>query len=1220
MTCTPQPVPRVTLGIATYNRDTYLAEAVASCLAQDYDSLEVLVVLDGTTNPAVEEVLARFDDPRLRVVRHAENRGISAAYDTLVSAGRGELIAMLGDDDVCLPRRIRRQVEIFDRYPDTGVVHGDALIIDGEGQTVGSWTSTDMSRSALLHCFVRRHDYIVDPTRMVHRRVYEQVGGYDPRFKVAQDFEFWLRVGKTFRFRHCPGAPLIKLRRHGENGSDESQREAEVAEVELALEEALERYSLRTLVPEVDWAVLHPADAERAALLALADQLAHRELPVPGLASRVQARARAIARPKSRPRNGRRLLMTMFGYNDSGGGTILPRLISKELVRRGWDVTVFAAAVAPLPQAGPYAVSESEQDGVRLVMVHNRSHGLFDLGNPLRELDDPLIRQAFEHELERSSPDVVHFHNLHNLGASLLDVAASHGIPSYFTTHQYWSLCPRGYLLDGDGRMCAGPGDGARCAQCVLSSDVSGHRRRLAEIRAGIERGTRAVLAISESVRATLLAAGYPPELVDVVRQSMPHSQEIWNEVGARRARGRGSDALTVAFLGNALAQKGPHLLVEAAQRVRNPVRVRIHGEVPPSVAAALTRIDRRGVVELCGGYSPSEIGVLLQGSDVAALPSIWWDCANLAAEECHAAGLPLLVPRLGGLAETVRDGIDGLHFDGLSAADLAQKVDRISDEPGLLERLQAGIEPPRSFAAHVDELEAYYDGERPGRHAGATPLAIRWQGDHGQPTSLSIINDHVAARLDGPVQRVGINGTSADPPLPHAAAVEVRHQWPPDLSPARSGSLALIQPWEFGAIPSEWVGPLRANVDELWVPSEYVRGMYLAAGLEPERVVVIPNGVDLDRFSPADANPAQDRPTRFVFVGGLVGRKGPDLLFDAFTTAFADRDDVTLVVKDFGADGIYREGDRARFQEHAAAGRLPRIELIDATLSENEIVELYRSCDVLVAPYRGEGFCMPALEAMACGLPVITTAGGPTDEFVPAAAGWRIASQRREFPGERVSTLATHGRPWMLEPSLEDLVRCLREADEAGREGRCARGAVGRAAAHALSWDSVAARYQERIATLAGTSAARPVTPHPLEGEYAVRLLATPAWRGEDRLADLLGDWSRLTDRSTSACLYLLADPAVDGSPDELEAHVVMAAASAGADLESCADIDIVMEPARPGRDEAVHAAADVYLPLHPACAGHKRIARRAGSAVASPCELARVIAAAQSPIGAVS
>src|SRR6202021_3174969 len=77
--------PRVTLGIATFNRDTYLAEAISSSLEQDYEDFEVLVVDDGSTNPLIAEVLAGFDDGRLRGGRHAEHRGIPAAYNTMIS-------------------------------------------------------------------------------------------------------------------------------------------------------------------------------------------------------------------------------------------------------------------------------------------------------------------------------------------------------------------------------------------------------------------------------------------------------------------------------------------------------------------------------------------------------------------------------------------------------------------------------------------------------------------------------------------------------------------------------------------------------------------------------------------------------------------------------------------------------------------------------------------------------------------------------------------------------------------------------------------------------------------------------------------------------------------------------------------------------------------------------------------------------------------------------
>ena len=1205
--------PRVTLGIATFNRDTYLAQAIASSLEQDYEDFELVVVDDGSSNPAIAEVLGGFDDARVRVVRHPQNRGIAEAYNTMVREGHGELIAMLGDDDVCLPGRLSREVAIFDAYPDTGVVHGDALVIDASGAVTGRWDSRDFTPGALVQAFFRSHNHLVDPTRMVHRRVYEAVGGYDASFRIAQDMHFWLRAAREFRFRHCAGGPLIGFRRHGENTSDESARALEIENVERILEEAMERIPLRELAPELDWAVLDRRDAERQALERLADALDRRALPLPGLAARVRERAASMPRAAPRrARNGKRLMMTAFGWNDSGGGTTVPRLAAKELARRGWEVTVFHAATRASESGTPYEVVESEEDGVRLLAVHNRAHGLWDLGHPLRELDDPPITAAFAAALERFRPDAVHFHNLHNLGAALIDQAAARGLRSLFSTHNYWLICPRAYLMTGTGQMCAGPGDGARCASCVHSPEPEAHRVRLEGIRARVSRGVSACLTVSEAVRRTLIAAGYPAEMLDVVRQGMPHDGEIWERLGRTRARGRAGEQLTVGFLGSAYPHKGPQLLVAAAQRTNARLRVQVHGEVPEAFAAQLEAADERGVLELCGAFQPSEIERVLAGVDVAALPSLWWDCAPLAAAECLAARVPVLAPRLGGLAEAVHDGVNGLLFDALDAADLARCLDRVAHEQGLLERLQAGIEPPRAFADYVDDLEACYAGRRPGAVDGQArggDVAVRWQGDHGLSTSLSIVNAHVIESVPARVQRVTRAGESLDGPLVHAADVEVRHQWPPDLEEPASGRLALIQPWEFGAIPRDWVAPVNDHVDELWVPSEMVRAMYVGGGVDGERVVVIPNGVDLERFSPAaergelpgsahDELRSGERPTipdgatRFLFVGGLIWRKGPDVLLAAWRKAFAGREDVVLIVKDVGVTGVYREGRREEIAAHAASGSLPRIVLLQDELSEDEIVRLYRACDVLVHPYRGEGFAMPVLEAMACGLPAIVTAGGPTDEFCPPQAGWRIRATRADFPGERVDSFDTVGRPWVLEPDVGHLAELLLDAAGDSRE-RATRGAAARKAAESYGWDEVAARYGERIDALAGKPRIAPVMPREFEEDAAVRVLATPAWRGEDRLGELLAQWASAGERTDGACLYLLADPRVDGSPEELEARVL----ATGVDLEGAGDITVLLAGA--DEDLALHAGVDAYVPLHEACAGHERMARAAGSAI---------------------
>jgi hypothetical protein len=96
-----------------------------------------------------------------------------------------------------------------------------------------------------------------------------------------------------------------------------------------------------------------------------------------------------------------------------------------------------------------------------------------------------------------------------------------------------------------------------------------------------------------------------------------------------------------------------------------------------------------------------------------------------------------------------------------------------------------------------------------------------------------------------------------------------------------------------------------------------------------------------------------------------------------------------------------------------------------------------------------------------------------------------------------------------------------------------------------------------------------------------------------------LLAQWCAATTSATSACLYLLADPAVDGAPAAIEQRVLAACKASGADLDAAADVTVLLEPATAERDARLHAAMDAYVPLHPACAGHERLARATGSSV---------------------
>jgi len=281
---------------------------------------------------------------------------------------------------------------------------------------------------------------------------------------------------------------------------------------------------------------------------------------------------------------------------------------------------------------------------------------------------------------------------------------------------------------------------------------------------------------------------------------------------------------------------------------------------------------------------------------------------------------------------------------------------------------------------------------------------------------------------------------TSEPEPI-SAPVVWVRHQWPPFGERPQGATWIIMQPWEMSLLPVEFV-EIFNRADEVWTPSTFCRRVFIDSGVDPEKVQVIPNGVNPSVFTPAGDIPALPTTKRFKFlyVGGTTYRKGFDLLLDAYVRAFTADDDVCLVVKDCGTRTYYR-GQTAEEQIASIRSRpnAPEILYTDADLSDEQMAQLYRACDVFVAPYRGEGFCMPALEAMACGIPVVVTEGGGTDDFVDESVGWLLPAEQRllgsvvegmQFPGE-VSILETD-----VDVLVETLRYCVAQPQECRHKG----------------------------------------------------------------------------------------------------------------------------------------------------------------------------------------
>ncbi len=218
--------------------------------------------------------------------------------------------------------------------------------------------------------------------------------------------------------------------------------------------------------------------------------------------------------------------------------------------------------------------------------------------------------------------------------------------------------------------------------------------------------------------------------------------------------------------------------------------------------------------------------------------------------------------------------------------------------------------------------------------------------------------------------------------------AVILTHSWPPCFEVNRFGDIkkSIILPWEYQRIPKQWVKPLNDIFDKIFVPTHFVRKALIKSGVSGELISVIPNGINHEIFN---SKPVKNQITRsskkikFLFVGGTIWRKGIDILLEAYLKAFDKKDDVALIIKDFGSDSFYQgQNHRERILSLIRSGGIPEIIYIDKYLNEVELSDLYKESSCLILPYRGEGFGLPVLEAVACGTPVIVPRGGATDDF----------------------------------------------------------------------------------------------------------------------------------------------------------------------------------------------------------------------------------------------
>lgn len=228
--------PHISVIMAVYNTEPYLEKTIRSVLAQTYEDFEFLIHDDGSSDGS-REILYRMakQDPRLDV-SSGENVGAAVARNVLIARARGNLLAIMDADDICAPTRFAEQVAWLDAHPDTVALGTWAIKIDADGRPI-SRLKPPLDHARIDANNMSGRTSLVHPSVMLRRTAVERVGGYDRRFRYAQDKELWLRLAETGGLANLPSY-LLWYREHASSIStskhEEQERLSRLASAEAA--------------------------------------------------------------------------------------------------------------------------------------------------------------------------------------------------------------------------------------------------------------------------------------------------------------------------------------------------------------------------------------------------------------------------------------------------------------------------------------------------------------------------------------------------------------------------------------------------------------------------------------------------------------------------------------------------------------------------------------------------------------------------------------------------------------------------------------------------------------------------------------------------------------------------------------------------------------------------------------------------------------------------
>lgn len=191
--------PAISVLLSVYNAEKYVAIAIESILNQTFADFE-LVVIDDCSSDSSWEIVQNYtrQDKRIVALKNEVNLGGCKTLIKGLTLCKGKYYARLDNDDWSYPDRLEKQFNFMESHPEVGIVGGTMEIINERGEVIGKRKYNLSDHEIRKKIF--RYSPFSHPLVMIRKSIIDKVGGYNPSYAPADDYELYFRIGRVASF------------------------------------------------------------------------------------------------------------------------------------------------------------------------------------------------------------------------------------------------------------------------------------------------------------------------------------------------------------------------------------------------------------------------------------------------------------------------------------------------------------------------------------------------------------------------------------------------------------------------------------------------------------------------------------------------------------------------------------------------------------------------------------------------------------------------------------------------------------------------------------------------------------------------------------------------------------------------------------------------------------------------------------------------------------